>query len=344
MMMIIIHHYCVNSGITGLLDFTNNTLNTIIIQFMAFGGKVGVNIFFMISGYFMISGKMKWEKVVFLLLQIFTYNLTIRFSLWYLGGYELPKITWFGIIPIIFGVPASFIASYLFVYLLSPFINRGLNSMNQRDFNYMIGILLFFFTIEQTFLLQNTWHYMGWAFVMYTIGAYIRKFDIASLHLPWKWLAIASILLIWSLILAVDIRPCRVQWTYFIFDANKLTMLLCSICIFIAFLTFRIRSNMFINTLASTCFGVLLIHANCDTMRQWLWRDTLDVPGQINNPWLLLHIFGCCIAIFGVCAVIELFRKRVLEKPLYNITIWLLRPLRTFTGATHSITKRGGIA
>ena len=328
MMMIIIHHYCVNSGITEFLDFTNNTLNTIIVQFMAFGGKVGVNIFFMISGYFMISGKMKWEKVILLLLQIFTYNLIVRCSLWYFGGYDLPKMTWLGIIPVIFGVPASFIGSYMFVYLLSPLINRGLNAMSQKDFNYMLGILLFFFTIEQTFLLQNTWHYMGWAFVMYSIGAYIRKFDIDSLHLPWKWLAIASILLVWSLILAVDIRPCRFDWSYFTFDANKLTMLLCSICIFIAFLTLRIRSNMFINTLASTCFGVLLIHANCDAMRQWLWKDILDVPGQIDNPYLLIHMFGCCIAIFGICAVIELFRKRILEMPLYNITTQLISRLR----------------
>ena len=87
MMMIIVHHYCVNSGISELLDFTNNPINTLIIQLMAFGGKVGVNIFFMISGYFMISGRMKWEKVGLLLLQIFTYNLIIRLSLWYFGGY-----------------------------------------------------------------------------------------------------------------------------------------------------------------------------------------------------------------------------------------------------------------
>ena len=67
--------------------------------------------------------------------------------------------------PIIFGVPASFIASYLFIYLLTPLINRGLTALSKRDFNYMLGVLLFYFTIEQTFMMQNTWHYLGWAFV-----------------------------------------------------------------------------------------------------------------------------------------------------------------------------------
>ena len=329
MMMIIVHLYCVNSGLSVLLDFTNNTINTIIIQFMAFGGKVGVNIFFMISGYFMITGKMNVKKVVLFLLQIFTYNLVIRLSLWYFGGYTFPTKNWLGIIPIIFGVPASFIASYLFIYLLTPLINRGLTALSKRDFNYMLGVLLFYFTIEQTFMMQNTWHYLGWAFVMYSIGAYIRRFEIASLNMPWRLLAIASVLLVWGLIIFVDINHYRFHWSYFIFDANKLTMLLCAICIFMAFLTLEVRSSRVINTLASTCFGVLLIHANCDVMRQWLWQDTLDVPGQIDNPWLLVHMLGWCLTIFIICAFIELCRKHIIEKPLYNIVETIFKPLQS---------------
>ena len=330
MMMIIVHHYCVNSGISELLDFTNNPINTLIIQLMAFGGKVGVNIFFMISGYFMISGRMKWEKVGLLLLQIFTYNLIIRLSLWYFGGYAMPKITWLGIIPIILDVPTSFIASYLFVYLLSPLINRGLNALIQHDYNYLLVVLLFFFTIEQTFFMQDTWHYMGWALVMYAVGAYIRRFDIANIRtINWRWLAILSIMLVWGLIVIVDLHPCRFHWTYFSYDANKLTMLFCSICIFTAFLTLKIRNSKIINTLASTCFGILLIHANCDAMRKWLWQDTLNVPGQIDNPWLILHMFGWCTAIFIICAAIEFCRKHLLEKPMYKIAERLSRPVKS---------------
>lgn len=318
MMMIIVHHYCVNSGISEFLDFSNNTVNTLIVQFMAFGGKVGVNIFFLISGYFMISGKMKWEKVALLLLQIFFYNLIIRLCLWGIGGYEIPKINWLGIIPVIFSIPANFIASYLFVYILSPLINRGLNAITQNEFNYLIGVLLFYFTIEQTFLMQNTWHYLGWAFVMYSIGAYIRRFNVASISLPWHLLALLSVLLVWALILLLDLLEWRLSWGFLIFDANKLTMFLCSVCIFVSFLNIRMRYNKFINLLATTCFGILLIHANCDAMRTWLWRDLLDVPAQINNPWLLFHMIGSCALIFIICGAIEIVRKRYFELPVYN--------------------------
>lgn len=178
-------------------------------------------------------------------------------------------------------------------------------------------------------MMQNTWHYLGWAFVMYSIGAYIRRFEIASLNMPWRLLAIASVLLVWGLIIFVDINHYRFHWSYFTFDANKLTMLLCAICIFMAFLTLEVRSSRVINTLASTCFGVLLIHANCDAMRQWLWQDTLDVPGQIDNPWLLVHMLGWCLTIFIICAFIELCRKHIIEKPLYNIVETIFKPLQS---------------
>ncbi len=320
MLMIIIHHYCVNSGITDKLDFENNPINTLIVQFMAFGGKAGVNIFFIISGYFMITGKMKWEKVGKLLLQIAFYSLIVRLSLWWFGGYTISPMLWLGaLLPVIFAVPQSFVASYIFVYLLSPLVNRGLNALSRKEFNYLLGVLLFFFTIEQTFLLQNTWHYFGWAFVMYCIGAYIRRFDVAKTKFPWRMAAILSVLAVWGLILAADLIKFRFGWQYFIFDANKATMLVCSVCIFIAFLTFKIPYARLINYFGGASLGILMIHANCDAMRQWLWRDTLDVPGQIDNPWLLVHMLAVCMAIFIICGTIEIARKQILEEPIFNI-------------------------
>lgn len=41
--------------------------------------------------------------------------------------------------------------------------------------------------------------------------------------------------------------------------------------------------------IAQSCFGVLLIHANSDTMRQWLWKDTLNVAGQYQTDTFILH-------------------------------------------------------
>lgn len=63
MLLIVLHHYCVNSGFVEIIDLNDITVNTLLVQFMAFGGKVGVNVFLLISGYFMINGTRKYQKV-----------------------------------------------------------------------------------------------------------------------------------------------------------------------------------------------------------------------------------------------------------------------------------------
>lgn len=48
----------------------------------------------------------------------------------------------------------------------------------------------------------------------------------------------------------------------------------------------------------STTFGVLLIHANSDVMRKWLWKDLLNNTGMYSSAWLIVHAFGSVFAFF----------------------------------------------
>jgi hypothetical protein len=41
MMLIVLHHYCVNSGLPQIMNLNTLTANTILVQFMAIWGKVG---------------------------------------------------------------------------------------------------------------------------------------------------------------------------------------------------------------------------------------------------------------------------------------------------------------
>ena len=76
MVIIVAHHFAVHGG----FDFPIETVapNRLWIQFLALGGKIGVNIFVLISGYFLIDAKsLKKVKVLKLWLQIFTYSASI---------------------------------------------------------------------------------------------------------------------------------------------------------------------------------------------------------------------------------------------------------------------------
>ena len=66
-------------------------------------------------------------------------------------------------------------------------------------------------------------------------------------------------------------------------------------------------------------FGVLLIHANSDTMRQWLWRDTFNNVGWFATDYAVLHALISVTMIFIISIGLDLFRLRFVEKPLFNI-------------------------
>lgn len=87
-------------------------------------------------------------------------------------------------------------------------------------------------------------------------------------------------------------------------------------CAFLFFKNIKIKHNKFINTIAASSFGVLTIHANSDSMRQWLWRDIFDNAGHYDN--MFPYAFFVVAIVFCICTVIDIVRIYCLEKPLFK--------------------------
>ena len=77
------------------------------------------------------------------------------------------------------------------------------------------------------------------------------------------------------------------------------------------------KNSLFINKISATCFGVLLIHGNSDTMRRWLWQDVLDNVGMYDSSWWLVHAISSVLGVFIVCAIIDMARIKFLEQPFF---------------------------
>jgi hypothetical protein len=324
MFMIVLHHYCVNSGLSQVINFASNPLSTIIMQFLSFGGKVGVTGFFIITGYFMINGVMKIEKLLKFILQIIFYNILIYLCLHFFGYDYTIKQTITTFIPIVFGLPYSFIGSYFFIYILTPIINPFLQRLSRNQFVYLLTILIIFYSIIGTFC-SNTWHYFGWGLTTYFIGAFIKlhNFKYKDNRKFWIGGGVISLLAMWGFMLLCDIlgKPFFNYWAYMMSDANKLFILTISISMFLCFLTINIGYKKYINKMATAVFGVLLIHANSDVMRQWLWKDTLnnvDVYLYSTPAYFLFHMIISCVTIYLICTIIELIRINFIEKPLFT--------------------------
>lgn len=84
------------------------------------------------------------------------------------------------------------------------------------------------------------------------------------------------------------------------------------------FKNIRIPQSKWINLIGGSTFGVLLIHANNDTMRRWLWKDTLNNIGHYNDELFWLHPIIAIITIFLVCIIVDRIRIVLFEKPVFK--------------------------
>lgn len=323
MLFIVLHHYCVNSGFPQIMDLGNITSNTILVQFMAIWGKVGVNGFLILSGYFMINSSFKKEKVYKLISEVMFYNIVVTAFLLFLG-YE------FGvtgiikrIVPIIFELPESFIGSYLLVYILSPVINSSMKNISKKQFQFLLCVLLAYFSIVSTFLLRDTWNYSGWAITMYLVGGYIKLYDNTCFNRTSLWLAISVFctILIWSSELVVDFVGTMFGfdgWPYMMTNANKLPVFVMALSMFLFFKNLKVKPSKVINTIGASTFGVLLIHANSDIMRQWLWKDFLRNTAYFDSKYLWIHMAISVAAVYSICTILDICRIRFVEKPIFH--------------------------
>ncbi len=71
-----------------------------------------------------------------------------------------------------------------------------------------------------------------------------------------------------------------VSWNSYSFvaDSHNVLTYLVAFMSFLVFKNWRIPQSRFINAVASTTFGVLLIHAATGGMIKWLWQDFVNVP------------------------------------------------------------------
>ena len=104
----------------------------------------------------------------------------------------------------------------------------------------------------------------------------------------------------------------------YVADSNVLFAVTTAVTSFMFFKGLKMKYYKWINVIASTTFGVLLIHANSDTMRQWLWKDTLHNADVYYTDYACLYSVVAVLVVFIVCSVIDFVRINTIEKWMFK--------------------------
>lgn len=326
MLMIVAHHYVVNSGLFasgGPMVSNPISANTLYLALLGAWGKVGINCFLMITGYFMCTSHITVRKFIKLILQIYLYKLLL-FPILLIGGYETLSLN--RIVKLIMPVwgfsTSNFTSCFIAFWLTIPFLNILLRNMNKRQHALLVLLLLCFFTLFGTIPhFEVPLNYITWFGIIYLISAYLRLYPhpLFERKKLWGWLTLFTTLVALASVAGMQYlfgsRGINYSY-YFVCDSNKILAVAYAVCSFLWFKNMNIHYSKIINAFGAGTFGVLLIHANSNAMRTWLWKDTIDVVGHFSLPLAQLVFFslGVVMAIFIICNLIDQLRMATIEK------------------------------
>ena len=324
-------HYVINSGLLaqdGPVYADPLSWRSIYLLEFYSVVKACVNVFVMITAYFMCTTKITAKKFAKLFLEIFFYK-TVISTLFYISGYEPFSIAGYikNILPLRH-LSNDFLCAYPLFFLLIPFLRMLIQHLNEKQHIYLIlwccFTYIFLGSVPGFSVLMN---YVSWFSVLFVIISYIRLYPKKIFQNCgfWAWMTVLFVFLsVLSVLvctwLGVKLNRCSTYLIYFfVRDCNSFLTVVTSLSAFLFFKNLKIGYVKTINTVAASAFGVIVIHANSDIMRRWLWGDMLDAVGHYNTPFLPLYHLGSVAAIFIVCTIIDQLRIKLIEKPFFNL-------------------------
>lgn len=270
-----------------------------------------MNLFVLITGYFSYKRTyIKVNKVVGLILIMIFWGLLLSFvTVLWLVPQTIDLKLMIGIVET--SLSQWFVVIYCILYLLIPFINKVINSINQNGFKLLLGIGLISFYIWPTVFTTTTVNDAGYGITnfinLYLVGAYIHKYHD-------KRNAVSRLLLIYLLVTILTTIFSFVAgraWNY-----NSIFNLISSIALFSIFKSLHIKHNKIINRLARYTFSVYLIDVN-GYFNKFLYRTIFHSNNYWNSSLMILNLIITILGIYIICIVLDWLRIVCLGK-LFN--------------------------
>ena len=319
MFFIVLSHIAV-LGRGSAIDRDSFTPLSVFIHFSAGLSQVGNNLFILLTGYFLVKGRMNSRRVFTLVLQTLFYS-WIFFLVFFFGGfYSFTREEMLeNIFPILFKTN-WFISCYLCFIFFSPFINALLLKINKAQHLFLCLFCFFLWSVLYIWKTETYLNDFAGFLEIYLIGAFFGIYPVKlkkGVCFAAGSLALPLLLAFYTLLVYLGTK-----YEFFYRKADDFTRfyaastVFVSIAIFLCAKEWKIQSKI-VNSLAGSVFGVYLIHYNFCVRKVILPAlYSLLLP---LHPTLHILILPCfAIGIFLVCLLIEKLRAFLMDKLLFG--------------------------
>ena len=294
---------------------------------------VAVNVWVLISGYFLSQSGFKLKRILQIICEIFFYTVAISLVMQSVNVYHVKSgDTIFKTVQYFFPIASEhywFATSYVMMYILSPVLNKGVQYLSRKQLKVTImGLLLWFCFIKSfipvNFPTDDFGYGLKWFLCLYLIAAYIRKYDVKIVTGAGRsaLLYVVSCGLIFVMTIVLQMINARYgRFEYYFTVTSHYNFILCltgALGVFSLFRYLKIREGFWANvarTVAPLTFGVYLFHEHLEIRTRWLfWMESIfgKVP-TANVGAFLVHLLLSVAVIFLAGIFIDWIRTMFFE-------------------------------
>lgn len=332
MLMIVAYHYSIYSFYAEDLYSSHGKY---FIDLIGNYGKTGVNLFVMISGYYLSKQESRIKRMLKIAGQLWFYSLFSLAIAVLAFGYSADRdILRRSIFPITSGY-YWFASYYVLLLLFSPLLNRFAASIGKDKLRASILLLLFLYSVLPTFFRVSLFfNEQGWFVTLYLTAAYLRLYGGAESS--GKKCGICRALA-WGACIPVFAWVCTFVGSKtgntsimglsdrFGTDSSFFGYMF-ALELLRYFLSKEPVCIPAVNTLGRATFGVYLFHENLfvrDVLR--IWFVMLDPAQYISSPLLPVQALSTIAMVYIVGTVVALLRQATVDR-LWDKAVDMLSP------------------
>jgi surface polysaccharide O-acyltransferase-like enzyme len=291
----------------------------------------GVNVYVLISGYYLSSSKVRLSKVLLLILQVYFYTLLISCAMMFVGAYSVkPEDKLDRALRYLFPISSEhywFVTAYVIMYVLAPVMNAAVNTLKRKQLKtVIIGLLTWFCFIKSIvpvkFGTDRMGYDFGWFICLYLIAAYIRKYNIVLFRDAKKSALVYLISVVVIAAFSLVFYKINFDTGNFNYYAevpchyNFFFALTGALGLFSVFRFMRLKENLLadvIRIIAPYTLGVYLLHMHFEIADRWVeWIEQIIGETPLDNVLtFFIHLVVSVLIVFFAGIFVDWIRKYI---------------------------------
>lgn len=327
MVLLVGHHFSVHGGLLGL-NFSSSMMAGLALLPV---GKICFIAFIAISMYFLVDGSYKPDRFLNCWIEVLFYSILLTMLTYAMGGVVRFRDA-VSCLFVMIGNSHGFAASYLLFLLIYPFLLAITKNCSKNKARLLLLIAFNVQIFSQilkgwTGYNQPVYSELGLFIFCFFLSLNLKRYPIELLNN--KVFDMIVVIAVYSYVYVIDyvaykgeLNSCSSVMYSITGDESSIFFIIGGYALFYLFKNIHIPHVSAINSIATTTFGVLLIHDH-NFFRHLFWNEIVRTQTFYNSEHFILYLMIATVMIFIICSLIDYIRFIIFSNVFYKTKMYM---------------------